>query len=460
VSFRLRLTLLYSALLAAALVLFSSLLYGVLQWAFEQSVDRTLQEVAGRVARYYQTFGALPRLDGLGDRSTFILVRVDNTPVAQSSNFEGLFPLPEAARHGRAVFTTEFDAEGEPYRLYTLPVRFGPTYLYVQAAYTLRLLSTAKSLMMQPIVVGAILFVALGAVAVWLVAWKAIGPIEKVAKAARAIGESADLSLRVPYQGPEDEIGVLVRTFNDMLDQLEGLYARLAASVDAQKRFVADASHELRTPLTIIRGNIDYLRRAGTLDPEALADMASEAERMSRLVEELLTMARADASQTVELEPIALGPLVRDACRRAQAMPHQVEFRMEIPEALDHVVVMGHEEWLCRALMILIDNAFKYTAEGSVTVRAGRQGDGVVIQVVDTGQGIAPEDLPHIFDRFFRADRARSRGGAGLGLAIAKWVVGVHGGRISVESELGKGSTFSVWLPVVKGKRLEALPNP
>ena len=451
-SFRLRLTLLYSGLLAGALALFATLLYGVLQWAYVNTVDRTLEQVAGRVAQYYQVSGMLPRLDGLGDRSTFILVRIDDTPVAQSGNFEGLFPLPARAQRGQAVFTTETDAKGEAYRLYTLPLRFGSSYLYVQVAYTLRLLGIAQSWMLQPIMLSACLFVALGALGVWFVAWKAISPVEQVARAARNIGQSGDLTLRVPYRGPYDEIGILVRTFNDMLDRLEGLYARLAASVDAQKRFVADASHELRTPLTIIRGNIDYLKRAGTLDEEALADMASEAERMSRLVEEMLTMARADAGETVTLKPVLLGPLVRDACRKAQAMPHQVEFRTELPEALDRISVLGHEEWLRRALLILIDNAFKYTPSGSVTVRAGRQGSGVVIQVVDTGVGIAPEDLPHVFDRFYRADRARSGGGAGLGLAIAKWTVGVHGGRILVESEQGKGSTFSIWLPVDRGE--------
>jgi len=225
------------------------------------------------------------------------------------------------------------------------------------------------------------------------------------------------------------------------------MYGGLAASIDAQQRFVADASHELRTPLTIIRGNIDYLQRAKVLDPEALADMASESERLSRMVDELLTMARADAGQEIQLEPLPLGPLVADACRKAQAMPHTVEFRAELPEALDLVIVKGNSEWLTRLLLILIDNAFKYTPSGSVTVRAGRQGDGVVIQVQDTGIGISKEDLPHIFERFYRADRARARGGAGLGLAIAHWAAGTHHGRLTADSELGKGTAFTLWLP-------------
>ncbi len=449
-SLRLRLTLLYTGLLGTALVLFSLLLYGVLQWTFTQAVDQTLQQVAARVAWHFQFRGGLPLLDSLRDWSTFVQVRVADAEVASSGNFQGLFPLPEAAREGTPVFTNEVDSRGEAYRLYTLPLDVGRGRFYVQVAQTLEHLKAAQARIRIPLMAGTLLTLGLAALASWWLAGRALKPIENVARAARDIGESADLSLRVPDQGADDEVGLLVETFNDMLDHLQALYGRLAASVDAQRRFVADASHELRTPLTIIRGNVDYLQKAQQLDPEALADIASEAERMSRMVEELLTMARADAGQTPELQPILLGPLVEEACRKAQALPHEVEFRTELPEALHRVKVRGNAEWLTRALLILIDNAFKYTPSGTVTVRAGRQGEGVVIQVQDTGIGIPREDLPHIFERFYRADRARARGGTGLGLAIANWVAGVHRGRLSVESEVGVGSTFSLWLPVYK----------
>jgi len=169
------------------------------------------------------------------------------------------------------------------------------------------------------------------------------------------------------------------------------------------------------------------------------------------MVEELLAMARADSGQSPELQPLLLGPIIGEVCRKAQALPHQVEFHTELPEALNRITVMGHAEWLTRIVLILIDNAFKYTPSGSVTVRAGRQGDGVVLQVQDTGPGIARDDLPHVFERFYRADRARARGGTGLGLAIASWAAGIHGGKLTVESEVGKGSVFSLWLPIHKG---------
>lgn len=449
-SIRLRLTLLYSSLLTLALLMFSLVLYGTLRWSYVRTVDSALVSVAWQVAEGMQMTGRIPSLSGLADRSTFILVRTEERIITQSSDF-GTFPLPQPARDGQPITTTELDYYREPYRLYTLPVYVNDTPIFwVQVAQPLQLVEQVLA-RIRPLLGGATaLFAVAAGAAAWALAGRAIAPVHRVADAADAVGQSADLSLRVPYSGPPDEVGRLVHTFNRMLDQLQEAYGRLAASVDAQKRFVADASHELRTPLTIIRGNIDYLEKAGTLDPEALADMKSEAERMSLLLSELLDMARADAGQEPELEPLALGPLVREVCRRAAALPHQVEFRVELPDALDRVTVLGHEESLRRAVLILLDNAFKYTASGSVTVRAGRQGEGVVLQVIDTGQGIPAEELPQVFDRFYRADRARSRGGTGLGLAIASWVAGLHGGTLTAQSKVGEGSTFSLWLPIYR----------
>jgi len=449
VSFRVRLALLYTGLMATALVLFSVLGYAAINWTVIRTVDDNLERTAVEVSRFFQIRKSVPPLDNLSDASTFVMVRTVDDAIDHSSNLRDfIFPLPEKARQGEVVFSTERDANNY-YRLMTLPVLVdGKPLFYVQVAYLLGFLEGVTEQLRLPIFLGTMLFLGLSAWAAWLVARRAMLPIEEVARAAEAVGESADLSLRVPYDGPADEVGALVGTFNDMLDQLEGLYTRLSASIDAQQRFVADASHELRTPLTIIRGNIDYMQKAGVMDHEALGDMASEAQRMTFMIEELLTMARADAGQSFELEPLALGPLVAEACRKAQALPHTVEFHTELPEALGRVVVLGHQEWLVRIILILIDNAFKYTPSGTVTVRAGRQNDGLVIQVQDTGQGISREDLPHVFERFYRADRSRSRGGTGLGLAIAQWAAGVHGGSLSVDSEPGVGSTFSLWLPL------------
>ena len=451
-SLRLRLALFYTAQLTAALLLFSFLMYGVLHWNYIREVDASLYSVAWRVAESMQRYWRIPSLRGFADRSTFILVRTDELVIAQSSDF-GTFPVPVEAQAGRATYTTERDINGDPYRLYTLPVYVnGEPAFWVQVAQPLRLLDRVLTSLRTMLGAGtAVLALLTGAVAWWL-AGRAIAPVQRVASAAESIGQSADLSLRVPYTGPPDEVGRLVHTFNGMLDQLQEVYARLATAVDAQKRFVADASHELRTPLTIIRGNIDYLERAGTLDPEALADMKAEAARMSELLEELLAMARADAGQKPELEPLALGPLVRDACHKAEALPHQVEFRVELPPALDRVMVMGHAEWLRRALLILLDNAFKYTPSGSVTVRAGRQGEGIVLQVIDTGPGIPEEAREVVFQKFSRLQATGSPKGMGLGLAFCRLAVEAHGGRIWVEDRPVAGSRFIFYLPAGAGE--------
>lgn len=448
-SIRARWTLFYAALLTGAVLLFSGLLYSTLRYTFIASVDAQLEQAAIEVASSYPRTGRLPSYTTLGERTLFVQVRTADSVLAQVGVERGIFPLPARAMEGEPAFTTEVDADGRTYRLYSLPIDVGRgLLLYVQVASTLQLLEQVSVGLAAPLLLGALSIILLGAGVAWVVAARALGPVRQLAERAREIGESGDLSLRVAQPTSADEVGALVQTFNGMLDQVEALYTRLEASVDAQQRFVADASHELRTPLTIIRGNVEYLQRVGEPDPEALDDIRSEAERMSALIDELLTMARADAGQAPALEPIRLGALLAEVARKAGALPHEAAFESDLPEALDRVTVLANPEWLRRALLILLDNAFKYTPSGTVRLIAGRQGDGVVLQVSDTGIGIPEAELPQIFERFYRADPARTRGGTGLGLAIARWVAGVHGGTLSVTSEPGKGSTFALWLPL------------
>lgn len=454
-SIRLRLTLWYSAVLVLALIAFSFFLYGLLSRTFLRAVDADLEQRAARVAMFYRTYRRLPELERLADANTFVQV-TDGNLVIKSGNLYHALPLPpEAAEATTGFFRTYPEAQGGRVRLYTRPfiTTAQGNVLYVQVAQTLDQLDAVLTNLPQPLAFGVGAFAGLAALAGWLLARTAMAPIDRISRTAEAVGESADLSQRVSYPGPKDEVGRLADTFNLMLSRLQTAYARLEEAVDAQKRFVADASHELRTPLTIVRGNIELLQKMGDASraerEAALADMQAEAERMTRLVDDLLMMARADAGQMPELLATPLGPLVQEVCRRAQALPHEAAFSVDLPAALDRVHIWGDPESLTRCLLILIDNAFKYTpAEGSVLVRAGRMGEGIALQVQDTGIGIAPEDLPHLFERFYRADRARSRGGTGLGLAIAQWVASFHGGRLSVESHPNKGSTFTLWLPL------------
>lgn len=309
----------------------------------------------------------------------------------------------------------------------------------------------------------------------WIIATRVLRPLAGIVSTARTIASSTargtrlgSLSQRVPRPRGHDEMAQVVEAFNEMLASLE-------SATQAQRRFVADASHELRAPLTTIQGNLAFLQRhLDELPPEErhsmLADAHAETLRLAKLVEELLLLARIDArletqSATQEVEtsieesarnapPVeldhALLQLVRQLRRRLSMEGSTL--KLEIGH-IEPVRVRGDEENLRRVALILLDNAIKYTpvsAEGAgrVMVSLERVDGQAVLRVRDTGIGIEPADLPHLFERFYRADRARSRQGTGLGLPIAQTLVEQLGGRITAESTPGKGSTFSVWLPL------------
>jgi signal transduction histidine kinase len=292
---------------------------------------------------------------------------------------------------------------------------------------------------------ATLLALLLAGAAGWAVAGRALAPVAEITATARAVAEAQAFDRRLAGQRSGDEVGQMALAFNEMLASLEAAYT-------AQRRFVADASHELRAPLTTIKGNLEFTLRARDLPPtvreEAMADALGEAERMGRLVDDLLSLARADAGQKLNPQPVALHVILADLGRTLAPGAGQVELRFDRLEA---VPVWGDPDRLKQLALILIDNALKYTpAGGRVEVSLTHQGDRAMLRVADTGLGIEPQDLPHVFERFYRADKARARegGGAGLGLAIAKSIVDQHGATISVKSEPGRGSEFTVCLPV------------
>jgi len=264
----------------------------------------------------------------------------------------------------------------------------------------------------------------------------------------------------VPYSGPRDEVGRLANTFNEMLGRLESAYGSIQRSLEAQRRFVADASHELRTPLTTIRGNVELLtlEDAGESSErrEALEDIASEAERMSRLVTNLLALARADAGLHIERQPIAVRPLVEEVCRQIRRSAATIHVQLgELP----NVSVSASPDHLKQLLLILLDNARKYSPVGGVVRVWAEQANGWLrLSVSDEGPGIPLADQERIFDRFYRIDPARQGGGAGLGLSIARWIALEHQGTLSVNSKPGQGSTFVLSLPLVMEPAAEESP--
>lgn len=291
---------------------------------------------------------------------------------------------------------------------------------------------------------------ALGLLAVlagsWAVAGQALRPVGEMAQTARAIEQARDLSQRVPVPPQRDEVGELAVTFNEMLSSLE-------EASKAQQRFVADASHELRAPLTAIQGNLELLRRRPDMPPgeqqESLAEAEREAARLTRLVADLLALARADSGASVQHVPVDLDAVVLDALSSARSLMRGQALAVDTFEPAQ---VVGDADRLKQLFLILLDNALKYTPSGGqVSVRLSRTRDCATVTVCDTGVGIPAEALPHIFERFYRADPARARdpGGTGLGLPIAQWIVEQHGGALRVESTPGRGTTVSVRLPLV-----------
>lgn len=305
---------------------------------------------------------------------------------------------------------------------------------------------------------GAAVALLFAGLAGWFLVRRAVRPLERVGNAAAAIAASHDHTRRLDYRGRADEIGKVAATIDDMLASLESVHSRLEAASTSQRQFLLDVSHELRTPLTIMLSSLDVLARTGDDDPgylaQTLRDLRAEADRMSRMVSQLLIMARSDAGVAMARGPVLLAETVADACRNLHADGVSLAVDTASLERLEDAVVDGDADYLKQLFLILLDNAVKYTPSGGrVSVTGRLDGGAVGVEVSDTGIGIPPADLPRIFDRFYRAANAHVASGSGLGLAIAQRIAALHGGRIGVSSQPGRGSRFIVTLPVLATSR-------
>jgi len=278
----------------------------------------------------------------------------------------------------------------------------------------------------------------------------ALRPVAAITTAAQGIHEG-DLSARLPVKNGRDELGRLATTFNGLLARLETAFAAQEETLATQRRFAAHASHELRTPLTSILGYARMLKQWGLDDPatarESVAAIELQAARMVELAEGLLRLARGDEALPLTLGLHDLGSVAAEAAARARIAANGAVGVIYSPPP-STVFARCDLDRVAQAVTILLENAVKYTqGGGTVTVWVGEDETGQSLTVTDTGPGIAPEHLPHIFERFYRADPARTAGGTGLGLAIAGQIATMHGGRIDVASQLGRGSRFTFWLP-------------
>ena len=285
----------------------------------------------------------------------------------------------------------------------------------------------------------------LGTLGGWILARRSLAPIGYIASTAESIS-SQNLSDRLTLRGTGDEMDDLIRTINEMISRLEGSFKRMA-------EFTADASHELKTPICAMRGEAEVLllkERKAEEYQEGLAHFIEQFDHLNQMINDLILLSKFDTTQ-VELmtAPIRLDLLMEDLCHLFQVLVEQKNIVLEMG-SMEEVTVMGDKVRLQQLFTNLIDNAIKYTSRGSIRVSVERNETGGLVKIKDTGIGIPKEEQEKIFKRFYRTDKSRSRetGGVGLGLSIAEWIVRAHHGRIEVDSELNKGSTFTVYLPV------------
>jgi heavy metal sensor kinase len=429
-----KLTLWYSAVLLAGLALFGGSIWVVVSHSLNAGIDETLAAQARGVAT---------------------VLRTEYEPGETAHLREELSEYAEATPEGRWIEVR--DPRGEVvvggatapghYRKLASEITIQGEKFRIVVATPLEGTELTLGRLREVLLWAAPLVLLIGSLGGYWMSRRALAPVDAITRAARSIGiENLSERLQVPAAG--DELARLADTWNGMLARLEGAVKRLT-------QFTADASHELRTPITLIRATAELtLRRERPVETyrQALREIIAESDRTAQLIDDLLLLARADAGLPgLAMDRVELTPLVRDVCEQGQilARERELEISAEAPEQA--VYVDANDPALRRLLLLLVDNAVKYTpAGGRITVSVGTEtAGGATVTVRDTGIGIPDAALPHVFERFYRVDESRNReaGGAGLGLSIAQWIAERHHARLEAESVVGQGSAFRVRFP-------------
>jgi heavy metal sensor kinase len=445
-SVRTRLTLWYAGVLALIVCVFSTGIFLFVRARLSQDVDAQLERALSTVERVAREEpGELRDLDPHWGIALFQVA--DHATVTYRTDGWARAGLEQAVKNGHGTGPWSWTSPGRrPYRVLTMAGSPHDIAVAVDETPFRRTLRTLAVIL----IMGVPCAVGLAIVGGYVLAGRVLSPVGAMADTARKI-TAESLGERLPVQNPEDEFGRLATVFNDTLSRLDDSFARL-------RRFTADASHELRTPLTAMR-SVGEVALQRSLDRVAYRDvigsMLEEVDRLTRLVESLLTLTRADAGRTrLALGEVELGGLAATVADSLRVLAEEKAQTLTL-EAPVPVTVTCDPSILRQALINLIDNAIKYTPDkGLVTVLVAKTSAGEAqIDVRDSGPGIAAQHRERIFDRFYRVDagRARDAGGLGLGLAITRWAVEAHGGRIELESEQGQGSLFRIVLPPTRG---------
>lgn len=460
-SLRSRLTLYYTSLVGGILLLFGVAVYVSVSLTVTRQLDGALRRSAELIL-------SVIRVDSFGRLQTLplSLLELPTDVYAQiwGRDHDLIDMSPNASWYRKALDPVGMQSALPVYRdatvgknrlrVLTVPLMVGSRQAgTLQLGTSLEVVQATQRTLLVVLLVGTLAAISLAGLAGWFSTQQVLAPLQDATQAAMQITRADDLSRRIPYRGPQsDELGQLIHAFNQTLTRLESLF-------NTQRRFLADVGHELRTPLTVIRGNASLMRMMGCMDEESLESIESEVDRLTRMVGDLLLLAQAEsgriplARQLVELDTLVLEVM------NQMSVLAQGRLKMRLGD-MDQVLVCGDRDRLKQVLVNLIGNAINYTpAGGEIVVALGKVQNQARLTVSDTGPGIPPEDLPHIFERFYRGEKARTRSrdgkGYGLGLSIAYWIIRNHDGRIEVDSKVGVGTTFCVWLPLAEGSCAE-----
>jgi signal transduction histidine kinase len=472
-SIRLRLTLLYSAILASTLAVFGIALYSLQS---QYTLNALKQDLSTSAEKINQSLVHIPPMDPkdqgngtvpfrefsddiiflrLPEREITRILDPDGNLIASPNGMsEEALPLSKdglAAVQEKKGWLEQGTVDDIDLLIFSYPVVVNDQVIFiVQVARPLTERNNSLNSLATTLTFAGIITTLAAFGIGWVLSGYTLRPIHRITQTAQEIGRERDFDRRVEYRGPPDEVGQLATTFNNMLARLQDAYQQVAKSLEMQRNFVADVSHELRTPLTTLRGNLGLLQRNPPLpkieQQDILKDMESESDRLIRLVNELLVLARADAGRSFTRESISLLPLVEEVCKQTRLLDPERAITTDVDPSFS---VLGDRDALKQVLLVLLDNAMKYS-DGTIAVQAEKVGKLINIIIQDEGQGIPPEVLEHVFDRFYRADETGEQKGFGLGLAIAKALAEKQDGTLALESEVGKGSKAIVSLPLAE----------
>jgi signal transduction histidine kinase len=439
--------------MALVFAAFSALAILTVRYFLYQTIDDNLDRQSHQSLDYILRHpGNTPGIDNQNqvDAVFYTVMNADGSIRSQDRQIQVSDAMFTKALGGETVKSTQTLPDGTRIRILMQPISSLLTREIVgvlMAATPLVIADNVQYNLALVLVIGSVLLLCFAAVGSYLLTGRTLRAVEKVTQKAHQIEVSQDLSQRIPNPGKDDEVGHLIRTFNQML-------ARIESTFESQRRFVADSSHELRTPLTVIRSNLHLLARES--DPSERAALISvtegEVSRLNRMVNDLLYIAQMQAGHYIKpvLRLVELDSLLLEVFARARSLAAVKNQKVTLLHE-DVATTLGDRDQLQHLLLNLVDNAIKYTPEGDAIGLGLWVEDGTArIEVQDTGPGISKEDLPHIFDRFFRTQSARNtvRSGSGLGLSIVMTIAEAHGGRIEVASRLGEGTTFRLYLKV------------